>query len=195
MDRAADTLMRGLGFLLGVGLTVALFLLVVEGVGRPVAVAVPPAATDSNGGAADPSGAFAPEVAAPAPASESLPEGDTDEMPGEDREAAAAPTAEDEPPQPAVQPRKSGFGRPSTATLPRDLPEHPVAARYLFWSPFRSEWAARGFATRLTSATAVPVEVIEEGRGEYRVGFDYRDEAQRQERIARIQTITGLELE
>lgn len=193
MDRAADTLMRGLGFLLGVSLTVALFLLLVKDVDRPIAV--PPVATETNGDTADPSVAFAPAVASPTPASESLPEEDTDEIPGEDREAAAASTAENALPQPPVQPRKPWFERSSAATPPPDLPQPPVAARYLFWSPFHSEWAARGFAARLTSATAVPVEVVEEGQGKYRVGFDYRDEAQRQERIARIQTITGLELE
>lgn len=180
MDRAADPLMRGLGFLLGVGLVVALFLLLVENVVRPVA---------------DPSRPTLPEAAAPAPAGEPLPAADSQVTPGQDREATAARTAEDEPPQPPEQSREARFERPAAASPPPDPPEPPVAARYLFWSPFRSEWAARGFATRLTSATAVPVAVIEEGRGTYRVGFDYRDEAQRRERVARIETITGLELE
>jgi hypothetical protein len=69
------------------------------------------------------------------------------------------------------------------------------AGTYLFWSPFRSEWAARGFAGRLTSATQVPVEVINAGPGEYRAAFSYRDETERLARIERIETITGLELE
>jgi len=66
---------------------------------------------------------------------------------------------------------------------------------YLFWSPFRSEWSARGFAGRLTSATQVPVEVINAGPGEYRVAFSYQDETERLARIERIETITGLKLE
>jgi len=66
---------------------------------------------------------------------------------------------------------------------------------YLFWSPFRSEWAAQGFAGRLSSATQVPVEVFNAGPGRYRVAFSYQDETQRQARIDRIETITGLKLE
>ena len=66
---------------------------------------------------------------------------------------------------------------------------------YLFWSPFRSQWAAQGFAARLTSATEVDVEVVNTGPGRYRVAFDYEDEKERRARIDRIETITGLKLE
>lgn len=69
------------------------------------------------------------------------------------------------------------------------------AGTYLFWSPFRSEWSAQGFAGRLTSATQVPVEVINAGPGQYRVAFSYRDETERLAQIMRIETITGLKLE
>jgi hypothetical protein len=41
----------------------------------------------------------------------------------------------------------------------------------------------------------VPVEVVDAGPGRYRVGFSYRDEAQRRVWISRIETITGLQLE
>lgn len=66
---------------------------------------------------------------------------------------------------------------------------------HLFWSPFRSEWSARGFAQRLSSATRVPVEVVNAGPGKYRVAFSYQDETERLARIERIETITGLNLE
>jgi hypothetical protein len=66
---------------------------------------------------------------------------------------------------------------------------------YLFWSPFRSEWAAQGFAGRLSLATQVPVEVINAAPGEYRAAFSYQDETERLARIERIETITGLKLE
>jgi len=69
------------------------------------------------------------------------------------------------------------------------------ANTYLFWSPFRSAWAARGFAGHLSSATQVPVEVVHTGPGKYRVAFSYQDETQRLARIRHIETITGLELE
>ena len=76
-----------------------------------------------------------------------------------------------------------------------DPPDSGDAGTYLFWSPFRSEWAARGFAGRLTLATQVPVEVINAGPGEYRAAFSYQDETERLARIERIETITGLKLE
>lgn len=66
---------------------------------------------------------------------------------------------------------------------------------HLFWSPFRSEWSARGFAQRLSSATRVPVEVVNAGPGKYRVAFSYQDETERLARIERIETVTGLNLE
>jgi len=66
---------------------------------------------------------------------------------------------------------------------------------YTFWSPFRSVWAAQGFARRLTAATQVPVEVVDGGPGNYRVAFSYHDEQQRRARMERITTITGLTLE
>ena len=76
-----------------------------------------------------------------------------------------------------------------------DLEDSGIDKSYVFWGPFRSKWAAQGFAGRLTSATQVAVEVVDVARGEYRVAFSYRDEAQRLARIRRIETITGLDLE
>jgi len=68
-------------------------------------------------------------------------------------------------------------------------------SRYRLWSPFRSEWAAQGFAQRLTLATDVPVEVVNEGPGNYQVVFNYQDELERQALVEHIETVTGLELE
>lgn len=69
------------------------------------------------------------------------------------------------------------------------------AGLHLFWSPFRSEWSALGFARRLSSATQVPVEVVAAGTGQYRVAFSYQDEMERLAHIERIETVTGLQLE
>jgi hypothetical protein len=76
-------------------------------------------------------------------------------------------------------------------------PETPdlVSRNHLFWNPFRSELAAQGFAGRLRSATDVAVVVVEAGPASYRVGFGYRDDAERRALIERIETVTGLELE
>jgi len=68
-------------------------------------------------------------------------------------------------------------------------------SRYRVWSSFRSEWAAQGFARRLAAATDVPVEVVNEGPGNYQVVFRYRDDGERQAIVKRIETVTGLELE
>ncbi|MEN8106596.1 MAG: hypothetical protein ABFS22_01160 [Pseudomonadota bacterium] len=70
-----------------------------------------------------------------------------------------------------------------------------AGSRYRVWSPFRSEWAANGFARRLALATDVPMEVVNESPGNYQVVFSYRDDGERQVLVEHIQTITGLELE
>ena len=70
-----------------------------------------------------------------------------------------------------------------------------AALHYRVWSAFRSEWAANGFARRLALATEVPVEVVNESPGNYQVVFSYRDDEERQARVERIESITGLELE
>lgn len=69
------------------------------------------------------------------------------------------------------------------------------ASRYRVWSPFHSKWAAEGFAQRLSQATDVPVEVINEAPGNYQVIFSYRDDGERQAMVEQIETVTGLELE
>ncbi len=74
---------------------------------------------------------------------------------------------------------------------------HGVAtlSRYPVWTPFRSQWAAAGFARRLTLATDVPVEVVNAAAGDYQVVFSYRDERERHTMIRQIEAVTGLELE
>jgi hypothetical protein len=106
---------------------------------------------------------------------------------GGDTQSAVEASAPVPAPQPDVQ--------TTTAAGAFDGQDHDQPGTYLFWSPFRSEWAAQGFARRLTSATQVPVEVIAAAPGAYRVAFSYQDELQRQAWIERIQTITGLQLE
>ena len=75
------------------------------------------------------------------------------------------------------------------------LNDSTEVSRYLVWSPFKSEWAAQGFARRLTLATEVPVEVRHEGPENFQVVFSYRDDGERQAMIRQIETVTGLELE
>jgi hypothetical protein len=92
-----------------------------------------------------------------------------------------------------LDPRSWNQSRAAFDAVAREPSQEVI--RYQFWSPFKSQWAAQGFAGRLTSATGVPVEVVVAGPGRYRVAFNYQDETQRLARINRIETITGLELE
>ena len=86
---------------------------------------------------------------------------------------------------------------PRNKAVPDDgMPDDSMkASRYPVWTPFHSKWAAQGFAQRLTRATDVPVEVINEQPGNYQVVFSYRDDGERQAMVEKIETVTGLELE
>ncbi len=108
-----------------------------------------------------------------------------------------------EPPGPddAAESSISPGGSPPAVTALETSEERrgttpPLQPRsHLFWTPFRSQLAARGFADRLSTATDVMVMVTEEGPASYRVGFNYRSDAERRALIERIETVTGLELE
>jgi hypothetical protein len=111
----------------------------------------------------------------------------------------AAGTAESETPgasnASAPGPARQRDVQAAARLAPSDREDSSEPGSFLFWSPFRSAWAAEGFARRLTSATEVPVEVVDAGPGKYRVAFSYQDDAERLARINRIETITGLKLE
>jgi len=118
----------------------------------------------------------------------------------EDRVQGSPAASEAAVPEPAVgtQPVDGAAGVPVAAKVPREpAADEPAAAgrlRFVFWSPFRSERAARGFADRLTLATAVQVNVVRLAADRYRVAFDYQDEAERLATLSRIEQITGLDL-
>ena len=96
----------------------------------------------------------------------------------------------------AVATREESIDSPAPDRAGLDDTGNSDATRsHIFWRPFRSEWAARGFAGRMSSATQITIEAVEVGSGSYRAAFDYQDENQRLERIERIESITGLQLE
>lgn len=184
-------MMRAVGFLAGVCLTVAAFLLVVRtGDNHPAdtrtEIPAPPAQDERSRMIAavtepvdiEPATIGAAE-AIPAPQAAGSADAEVQRS-GNEFTPEPAPQRDTQPTTPAV-------------AVPREADSE--AGSFLFWSPFRSAWAAEGFARRLTSATQVPVEVVDAGHGEYRVAFRYRDDAERQTRISRIETITGLQLE
>jgi hypothetical protein len=86
-------------------------------------------------------------------------------------------------------------GPPPDPDRLRFVGEGSAPRSHIFWSPFRREWAANGFARRLTDATQINIDVIEVKRGSYRAAFNYQDESQRLEHMDRIESITGLQLE
>lgn len=63
-----------------------------------------------------------------------------------------------------------------------------------FWNRFHSEISARGFAERLGRLTGHEYRVQESGPGVYEVVFPYRDPAERQARLERIEAATGFRL-
>lgn len=85
-----------------------------------------------------------------------------------------------------------------------DAPEDPVpVARdqptpqpqwHVFWSPFRSELSARGFADRVERLTGMDLEVTRVEPGRYQVAFLYLDDMERQSKLAEIAAMTGLRL-
>ena len=178
-------MMRASGFLLGTVLVLAAFLLVLWDGTAPSPLPVSRTAAT-------------PLPAGPATAEEdgAHPLADTAGVDEKNRPELASgrlepgPQSADEPL--AADAAVSRNEAVSSDSLPADTGK---ASRYRVWSPFHSKWAAEGFAQRLSQATAVPVEVVNAGAGNYQVVFSYRDDGERQALVERIETITGLELE
>jgi hypothetical protein len=69
-----------------------------------------------------------------------------------------------------------------------------IGAWYAFWTPFRSEVSANGFAARLGRDTDREYRVIRTGPGEYRVAFFHTDDNDRRARLVEIEQVSGLVL-
>ena len=65
---------------------------------------------------------------------------------------------------------------------------------YAFWSPFRSEIAANGFINKLQATTGIDYRVVKIETGVYEVAFAYDDDADIQNKLARISSATGLDM-
>lgn len=194
MDSEAYTVMRTMGFVVGAALSMAAFLLVLDtgNGGSPEVVdqAVGNATAEELSGVV---AAIAEQV-------------DVVQAEAESKQAVIADpetvTAEADPqntmePIGPVQTQHAGV-QTRLETNGSDGSESGHSGdshTYLFWSPFRSEWAAQGFARRLSLATQVAVTVVHAGPGEYRAAFSYQDDSERRAQIERIETITGLSLE
>jgi hypothetical protein len=190
MDSEAAAMMRTAGMLLGALLMLAFFMLVLNTGPGPVAV---PPATDSE----IPAGTVVVEPEPPA----GLPDGQGREhVPVAEDEAADPGPAPGDVPRPdagdtllVLDPQAWNEAVAAGETAPGNGGE--TLLHYTVWTSFRSEWAADGFARRLTRATDVPVEVVNEAPGDYRVVLRYRDEGEREDMLRQIEAVTGLELE
>ncbi len=198
---------RVLGFVVGVSLTIAAFALLLPRSQHP-APRTPYHGPPVNAVTATGLEAVAADVILPGPA---------DQTP-QSTENAADETA-DATPQPADDGFDTDASNESKAPVPRtattreasesDQTGAPADVRtpwepakddstsrtHVFWSPFRSAWAARGFTRRLSNATQIDIKVVETGPGRYRAAFDYHDDDQRIDFVERIESTTGLELD
>jgi hypothetical protein len=191
-------MMRASGFVVGALLMLGVFLLALGNGNSPTLVKeIVSSEADTNDTVTEP--APAPALAqelAPAPAPDVPVENavDSPELPVTD---TASPAEEDRTDVAVngllLDPQSWNQSMAAHAT--DDRSDATALSRYQVWSPFRSEWAANGFARRLALATDVPVEVVNEGPGNYQVVFSYRDDGERQALVERIETVTGLELE
>jgi hypothetical protein len=192
-------MMRATGFFLGTLLMLAVFLFALSDGNPPTLVKeVVNSAADTSTGPAEPAASMAPATTATDP----VPAGDVS-VDNTDDSAATAVTEPASPDAESLGSVNASGLELDPASWNQSMAVHETAtrhdagevSRYQVWSPFRSEWAAAGFARRLALATDVPVEVVNEGPGNYQVVFSYRDDGERQAMIEHIETVTGLDLE
>jgi len=111
---------------------------------------------------------------------------------------AAAETlarVDDPPPVPDTQVAAEVRENPGDdRAAPAPDADEPARQWHAFWQPFHSEISAEGFRRRLEGVTGLDYRVVSPRPGEYQVAFAYRDEAERQERLAAIEAATGLVL-
>ena len=177
-------MLRLIGILTGATLAIA-FLIIALGVpefAEPKAEVNPEAAlemTVQRGPMTEPE----PEAAA-----EAAPESEAE------LEAAAMTKAVAEP---APEPDYEALVEQIFAPTPESAPEPvPVIDEnwYAFWSPFRSELAANGFVAKLQESTGIDYRVVKIKTGLYEVAFAYSDDADIQDKLARISAATGLDM-
>ena len=84
--------------------------------------------------------------------------------------------------------------QPVTAEVPAAVTTVADENWYAFWSPFRSEIAANGFVSKLQETTGIDYRVVKVKTGVYEVAFAYIDDADIQDKLARISNATGLDM-
>lgn len=104
------------------------------------------------------------------------------------RPGSAQVIAGGEPPETMGGPQAEDSGPAATSGLEQ-------GGRWeAFFTPFRSEASADGFARFLQAATGRDFRVLRAGPGQYRVWFSLDEGESRPERLAEIESVTGMVL-
>lgn len=105
-------------------------------------------------------------------------------------------TAQDLPRTSEASPFDQHLDSPEVASLSAEAPEvfNTDHQWYEFWNPFRSEIAARGFASQLEKVTGLDYRIMKLRTGVYQVGFAYANDAERHAKLSQISAVTGLDL-
>jgi hypothetical protein len=198
-------MLRTIGFLTGCGLTALLVLALfdhgaLDGLRR--AATIPPQARED---------VTAPQlraVAADAPARGASTTGipavaDDDHGPG-NRARPSGPGAADDATRSGSETmgtRSPPMADPVTAESAPFVPSDGAAAGaeaavawHAFWTPFRSEASAAGFARHLEKVTGLEYRVVKAGPGVYRVAFRHAGDDERTRRLLAIERASGLKL-
>ena len=184
-------MLRIIGILTGAALAVALII---------VAVGVPEISRTES----------APERPAPGPLQveevvEPIAEDVAEPLPPVEPELQPAPEPDKVTPVAAAPDPDLGFGgwQPEPELVGESDEQETLASDtnvpleehwYAFWSPFRSEIAANGFVSRLQETTGMDYRVVKVKTGVYEVAFAYTDDADIEDKLARISNATGLDM-
>jgi len=179
-------MLRLIGILTGSALAVA-FLIIALGL-PSFSSSTDDAATDATGIAPAPETTITAAVSQPTPTEPEVPAAQPVEEPVEEMPKTALSDEE------ALALIEDIFApQPVDAEAPRE--QGPVEENwYAFWSPFRSEIAANGFVARLQETTGIDYRVVKVKTGVYEVAFAYVDDADIQDKLARISEATGLDM-
>ena len=107
-----------------------------------------------------------------------------------DEPVPAAPVAD----EPVMQPPVAATSDREQVVQSESAADGEADNWYAFWSPFRSEFAARGFMSQLQKTTGLDYRVVKQDAGVYEVAFAYTDDADVLQKLALIESATGLEL-
>ena len=131
---------------------------------------------------------------------EPKPEAAVESAPAPEAELEAGPETEpmvEAVAEPAPEPDYEALVEQIFAPTPETEPEPAPALDenwYAFWSPFRSELAANGFVSKLQESTGIDYRVVKIKTGLYEVAFAYSDDADIQDKLAKISAATGLDM-